>query len=156
MEIAAFCGCQLHVYMRVCHICCSEQSTYTTCMCRYMRDGRKRPARLPYSFCKWIPIVYRYTEQEVIDLAGMDAAMYLRVLMFGAYYTFQPHLQQPSGVFPILCQSCRRRRYLCRSRAFFLPDCVVPCGGVANKFIGKYHRFVYHTLNSRSNKGCLT
>ena len=52
-------------------------------VCRYTRNGRKRPARLPYSFYKWIPIVYRYTQDEVIDLAGMDAAMYLRILMFG-------------------------------------------------------------------------
>lgn len=50
---------------------------------RFIRNGRKRPARLPYSFYKWIPIVYRYTQEEVIELAGMDAAMYLRVLMFG-------------------------------------------------------------------------
>ena len=51
--------------------------------CRYIRNGHKRPARLPYSFYKWIPIVYRYTQEEVIELAGMDAAMYLRILMFG-------------------------------------------------------------------------
>jgi len=38
---------------------------------------------LPYSFYKWIPIVYRYTQEEVIELSGMDAAMYLRVIMFG-------------------------------------------------------------------------
>ncbi|KAL3134039.1 hypothetical protein ABBQ32_008471 [Trebouxia sp. C0010 RCD-2024] len=55
---------------------------------RYTRNGRKRPARLPYSFYKWIPIVYRYTQDEVIDLAGMDAAMYLRILMFGAELFF--------------------------------------------------------------------
>ncbi|KAL0039508.1 hypothetical protein WJX77_000232 [Trebouxia sp. C0004] len=55
---------------------------------RYTRNGRKRPARLPYSFYKWIPIVYRYTQEEVIELSGMDAAMYLRVLMFGAELFF--------------------------------------------------------------------
>lgn len=57
----------------------------TIALCRYTRNGRKRPARLPYSFYKWIPIVYRYTQDEVIDLAGMDAAMYLRILMFGTH-----------------------------------------------------------------------
>ncbi|KAK9804434.1 hypothetical protein WJX72_012500 [[Myrmecia] bisecta] len=56
---------------------------------RYMHDGSLKPHRLPDRFYAWIWPVYRYTQDEVIALGGMDAAMYLRILAFGAeLFTF--------------------------------------------------------------------
>ena len=42
-----------------------------------------QPRQLPTGALQWIPAVWRMTQAEVIDLAGMDAAMHLRVLSFG-------------------------------------------------------------------------
>ncbi|KAK9811621.1 hypothetical protein WJX72_007134 [[Myrmecia] bisecta] len=55
---------------------------------RYMRGLDKRPLRLPRTFWGWLKPVHKYTQKEIIELAGMDAAMYLRVLTFGAEFFF--------------------------------------------------------------------
>lgn len=41
------------------------------------------PEPLPRTFWGWIPRVLRYTQDDVVELAGYDAAMYLRILGFG-------------------------------------------------------------------------
>ncbi len=47
--------------------------------------GRTKPKRLSNSFWGWIFSVFRYTEDELLDTAGLDAVMYLRILSFGAW-----------------------------------------------------------------------
>eukprot|EP00891_Asterochloris_glomerata_P001750 jgi/Astpho2/1750/Aster-04171 len=54
----------------------------------YIRGVRKRPQRLPFSFWRWITISYRYTQADIIQLAGSDAAMYLKILSFGSELFF--------------------------------------------------------------------
>lgn len=31
----------------------------------------------------WLPLALRYTQKDIVELAGYDAAMYLRILSFG-------------------------------------------------------------------------
>ena len=49
-----------------------------------MKGKGNKPKRLPTSFWGWIAPVYSASEDEVIRVAGVDAAMYLRLLAFGA------------------------------------------------------------------------
>ncbi|CAK0785988.1 hypothetical protein CVIRNUC_009201 [Coccomyxa viridis] len=50
---------------------------------RYMRGLKHKPKRLPMSFWGWILPVYRTTEDEMIRIAGFDAATYMRIIAFG-------------------------------------------------------------------------
>eukprot|EP00884_Botryococcus_braunii_P010053 jgi/Botrbrau1/19049/Bobra.0100s0073.2 len=50
---------------------------------RYMKTNRRKPHRLPTGFWSWFLPVYRTTEEEVIEVAGMDACMYMRIMSFG-------------------------------------------------------------------------
>ena len=56
---------------------------YTACACRHNGSGRK-PKPLPLGMFRWMVVVWRYPQSEVIAQAGMDAAMHLRILAFGA------------------------------------------------------------------------
>jgi Late exocytosis, associated with Golgi transport len=49
-----------------------------------MKTNRRKPHRLPTGFWSWFLPVYRTTEEEVIEVAGMDACMYMRIMSFGA------------------------------------------------------------------------
>eukprot|EP01083_Nonionella_stella_P034805 95150_1 len=48
------------------------------------RDPRRPiqplPPNLPNSFFGWIPAVYNITEEEVVELAGLDALLFLRMI----------------------------------------------------------------------------
>ncbi|KAK9919147.1 hypothetical protein WJX75_009706 [Coccomyxa subellipsoidea] len=50
---------------------------------RFARTRRERPEPLPRSLWGWIPKVLQYTQDDVVELAGYDAAMYLRILALG-------------------------------------------------------------------------
>ncbi len=54
---------------------------------RYMRTSRQRPKALPNSVWGWIVPTFRYKQDEVVAMAGYDAAMYLRILAFGKLST---------------------------------------------------------------------
>ena len=53
-------------------------------MRRYMHSRRRRPDPLPPTLWGWIVRVWKIKQDDVIELAGYDAAMYLRILAFGA------------------------------------------------------------------------
>ena len=53
-------------------------------MRRYARDRSTRPQPLPRSLWGWIRAVWGIQQDDVVSLAGYDAAMYLRILSFGA------------------------------------------------------------------------
>ena len=55
---------------------------------RFARTRRERPEPLPRSLWGWIPKVLQYTQDDVVELAGYDAAMYLRILAFGIAPSF--------------------------------------------------------------------
>ena len=57
---------------------------------RYMKGKGPKPRRLPTSFWGWILPVFGASEDEVIRVAGVDAAMYLRLLAFGACQGYVP------------------------------------------------------------------
>ena len=59
------------------------QPIYLLFACSYVRKIKKRPKPLPRSMWGWIPLVLRYSQDELLELAGYDAAMYLRILSFG-------------------------------------------------------------------------
>lgn len=48
-----------------------------------MKTNRRKPHRLPTGFWSWFLPVYRTTEEQVIEVAGMDACMYMRIFSFG-------------------------------------------------------------------------
>ena len=50
-----------------------------------MRTKRKRPKALPNSVWGWMIPTFRYKQDEVVAIAGYDAAMYLRILAFGDF-----------------------------------------------------------------------
>ncbi|KAG2451091.1 hypothetical protein HYH02_004359 [Chlamydomonas schloesseri] len=50
---------------------------------RYSRDVDIKPKRLSNVLLGWIKPVMMYKEEDIIDEAGLDAAMYLRVVWFG-------------------------------------------------------------------------
>ena len=52
-------------------------------MLRYTRGLEHKPKRLPMSFWGWILPVYRTEEEEMIRVAGFDAATYMRIITFG-------------------------------------------------------------------------
>ena len=52
---------------------------------RFMRTKRKRPKALPNSVWGWMIPTFRYKQDEVVAIAGYDAAMYLRILAFGEF-----------------------------------------------------------------------
>lgn len=52
-------------------------------MRRFMHSRRRRPDPLPPTLWGWIVRVWKIKQDDVIELAGYDAAMYLRILAFG-------------------------------------------------------------------------
>lgn len=50
---------------------------------RYASREDKRPPSLPLGLWTWMPKVWHISQADVVRLAGMDAAMHLRVLAFG-------------------------------------------------------------------------
>ncbi len=56
-----------------------------SCARRYKRSGvHRRPKRLPRGLLSWIVAVYKIKQEEVIEVAGYDAATYMRILTMGA------------------------------------------------------------------------
>ena len=52
---------------------------------RYLPEQEYRPRKLSKSFWGWIGPTLAASEDEVILVAGVDAAMYLRILKFGMH-----------------------------------------------------------------------
>ncbi|KAK9861196.1 hypothetical protein WJX84_002371 [Apatococcus fuscideae] len=63
--------------------------------------GEKRPKRLPVKFWAWIRPVYSYTQQDIVELAGIDAAMFMRILSFGAELFFTLSLYCCIVILPV-------------------------------------------------------
>ena len=61
----------------------------------------KRPKRLPVKFWAWIRPVYSYTQQDIMELAGIDAAMFMRILSFGAELFFTLSLYCCIVILPV-------------------------------------------------------
>ncbi|GIL54578.1 hypothetical protein Vafri_10327 [Volvox africanus] len=55
---------------------------------RYAKDIDLKPKRLDVGLLSWIWPVITYPEADIIDEAGLDCAMYLRILRFGVYLFF--------------------------------------------------------------------
>ncbi|KAG2435998.1 hypothetical protein HYH02_011711 [Chlamydomonas schloesseri] len=52
---------------------------------RYAADLELKPARLPHGPFGWVWPVLRYKERDIIDEAGLDCAIYLRIMTYGTY-----------------------------------------------------------------------
>ena len=63
----------------------SEQTGRHGLVRRFMRTKRRRPKALPNSVWGWMIPTFRYKQDEVVAIAGYDAAMYLRILAFGEF-----------------------------------------------------------------------
>ena len=61
---------------------------------RFDPEVRRKPRKLPPGFFSWIPSILRYSEQNVIDVCGLDTAVFLRLINFGG----APHLLQRSSL----------------------------------------------------------
>ena len=70
-----------------------------------MRTSRQRPKALPNSVWGWIVPTFRYKQDEVVAMAGYDAAMYLRILAFGKLSTLpSPYMRCLLGsICPATC-----------------------------------------------------
>lgn len=51
--------------------------------CRFDKAQRVKPRRLPPTLLSWWLHVWSTSEEDVIAVNGLDAAMFLRVLRFG-------------------------------------------------------------------------
>ena len=58
-------------------------------MRRYAEDVKHRPKQLPLGYVSWVMPVFTYPEDELIEVAGLDAAVFIRILRFGAQATQQ-------------------------------------------------------------------
>lgn len=69
--------------------CCKAAQTHrhptSGCLCRYMaeEDQEVRPRPLRKGFFAWIMPTWKATEDEVVLVSGVDAAMYLRIFKYG-------------------------------------------------------------------------
>jgi hypothetical protein len=52
-------------------------------MCRFDPEVKARPERLPQGLLAWVWPVLSYDEDEIIRKAGMDAAVFIRLLYYG-------------------------------------------------------------------------
>ncbi|PNW79626.1 hypothetical protein CHLRE_08g360564v5 [Chlamydomonas reinhardtii] len=52
---------------------------------RYAADLELKPARLTHGLFSWVWPVLRYKERDIIDEAGLDCAIYLRIMKYGTY-----------------------------------------------------------------------
>lgn len=50
---------------------------------RFTRGLKHKPKRLPLSFWGWLIPVYKTTEEDLLKIAGFDAAVYMRIISFG-------------------------------------------------------------------------
>eukprot|EP00803_Ostreobium_quekettii_P011457 evm.model.scf_1059.5 EVM.evm.TU.scf_1059.5 scf_1059:28549-38537(-) len=50
---------------------------------RYLKLQYRRPKRLPSGLLSWMRPMFAYEERDILEIAGMDALMYLRVISFG-------------------------------------------------------------------------
>jgi len=50
---------------------------------RFTRGLKHKPKRLPLSFWGWLVPVYKTTEEDMLKIAGFDAAIYMRIISFG-------------------------------------------------------------------------
>ena len=64
----------------------SNKTRHRAIVCRYKRGKgvHRRPKRLPRGMLSWIVAVYKIKQEEVIEVAGYDAATYMRILTMGA------------------------------------------------------------------------
>jgi Late exocytosis, associated with Golgi transport len=55
------------------------------CCCRYLTAEQQptRPRRTGWGLFSWIGPTIAYSEEEVLQVAGWDAVVYLRILKFG-------------------------------------------------------------------------
>lgn len=53
--------------------------------CRFTRGLKHKPKRLPLSFWGWLIPVYKTTEEDLLKIAGFDAAVYMRIISFGEW-----------------------------------------------------------------------
>ncbi|CAD7695079.1 unnamed protein product [Ostreobium quekettii] len=52
---------------------------------RYLKLQYRRPKRLPSGLLSWMRPMFAYEERDILEIAGMDALMYLRVISFGGH-----------------------------------------------------------------------
>lgn len=60
-----------------------------------------KPRRPSPSFFGWIPAVWQYTEHEIIEVAGLDTAVYLRIVQFGVESFFYISVWCLIAVLPV-------------------------------------------------------
>ena len=68
------------------------------CPCSLVKS-QNAPKKLPRGFAGWIMPTCKFTEAELVRLAGTDAAMYLRVQSFGKYLL----------LMDLCCKHCKLR-----------------------------------------------
>ncbi|KAG2426171.1 hypothetical protein HXX76_013152 [Chlamydomonas incerta] len=68
---------------------------------RFATDLDLKPRRLPNGWVSWILPVIRYREEDIIDEAGLDCAIYLRILRFGIFLFVGASLWCIIAVLPV-------------------------------------------------------
>ena len=105
-------------------------------------SSSKRPKRLPTGWFSWIGVVHRATQEDVIGVAGMDAAVYLAFLKlceffiiiiffnFDVKFLFLVFFRLGKNSPPPPPPPSNQQN---SQRALHLRDVLVPCHGPPNK-----------------------
>ncbi|CAL8466090.1 g5626 [Coccomyxa elongata] len=68
---------------------------------RFTRGLKHKPKRLPLSFWGWLLPVYKTTEEELLRIAGFDAATYMRIVSFGIELFFYLTILCCAAILPV-------------------------------------------------------
>jgi hypothetical protein len=98
---------------------------------RFDKTLEEKPRRLPPGFFSWWYIILTTPEEEVLRVAGLDMAVFIRILTFGQFAEVISIVIHHQSLTSSVCR--------CRSWNFLLHKLVGAHSGVANKSICKHH-----------------
>jgi len=67
---------------------------------RFLKTKYRRPKKLSFVFFSWLRQIFDYDQRDILEIAGMDAVMYLRVVSFGLRLFFILALWNLATVLP--------------------------------------------------------
>ena len=83
--LASFYAPKAYVLRLLAAYCGEKHGSHTAALHRFLSDAdqKVKPRRLQSSFFGWIGPTLQTREEELIGVAGIDAAVYMRLLSFG-------------------------------------------------------------------------
>ena len=86
------------VYWLTCSIRSLAVQLTPSLLVRYQKGRRRagRPYQLPQTFAGWVAPAWSTSQDEIIRVAGYDAAMYIKALSFGQRFPQHNMVQPPA------------------------------------------------------------